>query len=126
MKPADRMNRSLRDVDPEVYDAIVGETRRQAETLELIASENFTSEAVLQATGELVEDVDDLGERQLVVVGVVLLVAVHALVVAPVGDLEGHGHGPALALGARGEQVGGSAVDLHDGSRRTADEVIAG
>jgi hypothetical protein len=32
MKPADRMNRSLRDVDPEVYDAICGETRRQAET----------------------------------------------------------------------------------------------
>ncbi len=47
------MNRSLREVDPEVYDAICGETRRQAETLELIASENFTSEAVLEATGSV-------------------------------------------------------------------------
>ncbi len=53
MKPADKMNRSLRDVDPQVYDAIGGETRRQAETLELIASENFTSEAVLEATGSV-------------------------------------------------------------------------
>ena len=52
--PADsRLNRPLRDVDPEVYDAIGGETRRQAETLELIASENFTSEAVLEATGSV-------------------------------------------------------------------------
>jgi glycine hydroxymethyltransferase len=52
--PADfRLNRALREVDPEVYDAIGGETRRQAETLELIASENFTSEAVLEATGSV-------------------------------------------------------------------------
>jgi len=49
----DRINRSLREADPEVYDAICGETRRQAETLELIASENFTSEAVLEATGSV-------------------------------------------------------------------------
>ncbi len=53
MKPVDKMNRPLREVDPEVYDAICGETRRQAETLELIASENFTSEAVLEATGSI-------------------------------------------------------------------------
>jgi glycine hydroxymethyltransferase len=52
--PADaRLNRSLREVDPEVYDAVFGETRRQAETLELIASENFASEAVLEATGSV-------------------------------------------------------------------------
>ena len=50
---ADRINRPLRETDPEVYDAICGETRRQAETLELIASENFTSEAVLEATGSI-------------------------------------------------------------------------
>ena len=50
---ADRINRPLREADPEVYDAICGETRRQAETLELIASENFTSEAVLEATGSV-------------------------------------------------------------------------
>jgi glycine hydroxymethyltransferase len=48
-----RLNRSLRETDPEVYEAISGETRRQAETLELIASENFTSEAVLEATGSV-------------------------------------------------------------------------
>jgi hypothetical protein len=63
--------------------------------------------------GDLIEDPLDLGEAQLVVVGVVLLVAVDALVVAAIGDLEGHGHGPALALGARGEQIGGSAQGLH-------------
>ncbi len=50
---ADRINRPLREADPEVYDAICGETRRQTETLELIASENFTSEAVLEATGSV-------------------------------------------------------------------------
>ncbi len=49
----DRHNRPLREADPEVYEAISGETRRQAETLELIASENFTSEAVLEATGSV-------------------------------------------------------------------------
>jgi glycine hydroxymethyltransferase len=50
---SNRLDRPLRDVDPEVYEAISGETRRQAETLELIASENFTSEAVLEATGSV-------------------------------------------------------------------------
>ena len=43
----------LRDIDPEIYDAILMETRRQSETLELIASENFASEAVLEATGSI-------------------------------------------------------------------------
>jgi len=52
-RAAVRLNRSLKEVDPEVYEAIGGETRRQAETLELIASENFTSEAVLEATGSV-------------------------------------------------------------------------
>ncbi|MEE8577275.1 MAG: serine hydroxymethyltransferase [candidate division Zixibacteria bacterium] len=37
--------------DPEIYDAIVRETDRQFSKLELIASENFTSEAVLEACG---------------------------------------------------------------------------
>ena len=50
---ADRLDRPLKEVDPEVYDAIHRETRRQADTLELIASENFTSEAVLEATGSV-------------------------------------------------------------------------
>jgi glycine hydroxymethyltransferase len=38
-------------VDPEVADAIRSETRRQGAQLELIASENFVSEAVLEALG---------------------------------------------------------------------------
>ncbi len=41
----------VKQVDPEVYDAIVKETNRQATKLELIASENFVSEAVLEAMG---------------------------------------------------------------------------
>src|SRR5215510_4345503 len=47
------MNESLLEVDPEVAMAIAAETRRQNETIELIASENFTSEAVLEATGSV-------------------------------------------------------------------------
>jgi glycine hydroxymethyltransferase len=41
----------LRKVDPEVAEAIYLETKRQAGKLELIASENFVSEAVLEAQG---------------------------------------------------------------------------
>ncbi|MFQ5662477.1 MAG: serine hydroxymethyltransferase [Terriglobia bacterium] len=47
------MNRPLKEVDPEVYEAVYQETHRQADTLELIASENFASEAVLEATGSV-------------------------------------------------------------------------
>jgi glycine hydroxymethyltransferase len=43
----------LRDLDPEVYEAIKNEERRQSDCLELIASENFTYEAVLEATGSV-------------------------------------------------------------------------
>jgi glycine hydroxymethyltransferase len=43
----------LRDVDPEVWAAIDRETRRQQRNLELIASENFVSEAVLEAQGSV-------------------------------------------------------------------------
>ncbi len=39
--------------DPEVAKVIVDETRRQVETLEMIASENFVSEAVLEAQGSV-------------------------------------------------------------------------
>jgi glycine hydroxymethyltransferase len=45
--------RSLRDVDSEVADALHGEVERQAYGLELIASENFVSEAVLEAMGSV-------------------------------------------------------------------------
>ena len=41
----------LRAVDPDIADAIRDEIRRQQSTLELIASENFVSEAVLEAMG---------------------------------------------------------------------------
>jgi len=47
------MSRPLAEVDPEVYEAIRHETERQNSQLELIASENFTSEAVLEATGSV-------------------------------------------------------------------------
>src|SRR6185503_7622760 len=48
-----RMSRPLAEVDPEVFDAIRHETERQHSQLELIASENFTSEAVLEAAASV-------------------------------------------------------------------------
>ena len=53
MTSSQRMARPLSEVDPEIYDAIQHETERQHSQLELIASENFTSEAILQATGSV-------------------------------------------------------------------------
>ena len=41
----------LKQVDPEIYDAIIKETEREYRKLELIASENFVSEAVMEAAG---------------------------------------------------------------------------
>lgn len=43
----------LKSADPEVYDAIVKEQRRQLEGIELIASENYVSAAVLAAVGSV-------------------------------------------------------------------------
>jgi len=43
----------LMKADPEVAEAIRRETRRQSENLEMIASENFVSEAVLEAQGSV-------------------------------------------------------------------------
>lgn len=43
----------MRDLDPEVFDAISGEIARQRDTLEMIASENFVPRAVLQAQGSV-------------------------------------------------------------------------
>jgi len=48
-----RFNASLKDLDPEIHSAIQNEERRQATGLELIASENFTYKAVLEATGSV-------------------------------------------------------------------------
>ncbi len=45
--------RPLAEVDPAIYELIQQETRRQNAQIELIASENFTSEAVLEATGSI-------------------------------------------------------------------------
>ncbi len=42
---------NLKKTDPAVFDSIVSEARRQADGLELIASENFVSQAVLEAMG---------------------------------------------------------------------------
>jgi glycine hydroxymethyltransferase len=47
------MQRSLAETDPDIADAIRRETRRQADGLELIASENFVSTAVLEAAGSV-------------------------------------------------------------------------
>jgi len=43
----------LRNVDPEIFAAIQAEEKRQRENIELIASENFTSRAVMEAQGSV-------------------------------------------------------------------------
>ncbi len=53
MNEQQRMAQSLADSDPEIFEAIQREAERQDTGLELIASENFTSEAVLEATGSV-------------------------------------------------------------------------
>jgi glycine hydroxymethyltransferase len=53
MTEQERMSRPLSVVDPEIYEAVQHEVERQHTRLELIASENFTSEAVLEATGSV-------------------------------------------------------------------------
>src|SRR5438477_12105584 len=50
---SDLLNAPLSEIDPTISRAIIDETRRQAEGLELIASENFVSEAVLEALGSV-------------------------------------------------------------------------
>src|SRR5205807_7459013 len=44
---------NLRQVDPEIFEAVVAEEKRQRENIELIASENFTSRAVMEAQGSV-------------------------------------------------------------------------
>src|SRR5712672_1446563 len=48
-----RINTPLEQLDPEIYAAIQNEKRRQETGLEMIASENFTYDAVLEATGSV-------------------------------------------------------------------------
>src|SRR5712672_1280209 len=45
--------RSLKAVDPEIWQSIADERSRQNDGLELIASENFVSRAVLEAVGSV-------------------------------------------------------------------------
>jgi glycine hydroxymethyltransferase len=47
------MMEHLKAADPAVYDSLISEARRQADGLELIASENFVSRAVLEAMGSV-------------------------------------------------------------------------
>ena len=53
MTEQERMARPLTESDPEIYEMVVKETERQNSRLELIASENFTSEAILEAAGTI-------------------------------------------------------------------------
>jgi glycine hydroxymethyltransferase len=50
-KSAPYYGEALRRADPEIFDAIAAEEKRQRENIELIASENFTSRAVMEAQG---------------------------------------------------------------------------
>ena len=43
----------IKDYDLEVYNAIQAEEKRQEEGIELIASENFVSKAVMEAAGSV-------------------------------------------------------------------------
>ena len=45
--------RPLEELDPEIHQALLGERQRQTEGIELIASENFVSPGVLEATASL-------------------------------------------------------------------------
>ena len=51
--PSDYFNRPLADVDPEVADAVRLELERQQRTLEMIASENFVPQAILECQGSV-------------------------------------------------------------------------
>jgi glycine hydroxymethyltransferase len=51
--PADFFNKPLAEVDPEIADAIQHELERQQRTLEMIASENFVPQAVLECQGSV-------------------------------------------------------------------------
>src|SRR3954471_3038734 len=51
--PADFFERPLHEVDPEIADALDAELLRQQQTLEMIASENFVPQAVLECQGSV-------------------------------------------------------------------------
>src|SRR4051812_11271731 len=51
--PADFFSRHVADVDPEIADLLESELRRQETTLEMIASENFVPQAILECQGSV-------------------------------------------------------------------------
>src|SRR3954453_4463483 len=51
--PADFFSRHVADVDPEIAELLESELRRQETTLEMIASENFVPQAVLDCQGSV-------------------------------------------------------------------------
>ncbi len=51
--PADYFERPLADVDPEIAEALHAELGRQQRTLEMIASENFVPQAILECQGSV-------------------------------------------------------------------------
>lgn len=53
LPPREESMNFLQGQDPEVWNAIAGEIRRQQDGLEMIASENYTSPAVMQAVGSV-------------------------------------------------------------------------
>jgi glycine hydroxymethyltransferase len=53
MSPLSFLSRDLAATDPEIFEAVRAEARRQNDHLELIASENFVSRAVRQAAGSV-------------------------------------------------------------------------
>lgn len=52
-RQAQAFDAPLADVDPEIWQAVQGELRRQQDEIELIASENIVSRAVLEAAGSV-------------------------------------------------------------------------
>src|SRR2546428_10864868 len=52
---------NIERVDPEIYAAIENERRRQVEKIELIASENYTSAAVMEAGGSVLTNKNAAG-----------------------------------------------------------------
>src|SRR2546421_657936 len=55
--PASLFSASLAEADPEVFEAITRELGRQRDEIELIASENIVSKAVLQAQGSVLSNI---------------------------------------------------------------------
>jgi glycine hydroxymethyltransferase len=50
------LRRPISEVDPEIYNIILGEKNRQFTGINLIASENYCSNAVLQAVGSVLNN----------------------------------------------------------------------